>query len=453
MFELIVLLCRYLFIFYQVYFLILSVQYILNERRIMDFDPRHIVYKQRINILLMHIVGFLILSYRGEGFSLESFDYDKLLAGLGGLVFLIYGFYASGKVFKRNCPLLFNCMFFLLDISLIVLLRLWPDFAYRQLIWMFIGVFAMLMIPLALKIIPAFEKLKWLYFGISLLLLTLTFIFGEEAFGALRTISIGAFNMQPSELVKFFYVFYLASALRKDMTLKMLVMPSIISATFILFLVMQRDLGSALIFFMTYMMVLYISTGRVSLFILGMVALSGASVVAYQIFHHVQVRVAIFIDPWSDFFGTGHQIAHSLFSLGTFGLFGSGLGRGMPYRVPLAENDFIFSAICEEFGIIFGFGIIAIFLLMFYRGVNISLRCDKKYHSLLASGVTAMLVFQTFLIIGGVTKFMPLTGVTLPFVSYGGSSLVVCILMVGILEWIFCNFSKEKEELETEAEA
>ena len=160
------------------------------------------------------------------------------------------------------------------------------------------------------------------------------------------------------------------------------------------------------------------------------------SVIGYKLFSHVRVRVEIWLNPWSDISNKGYQIAQSLFAIGTYGVMGSGFNMGMPNTIPVVEKDLIFSAICEEFGIFFGIGLILIFIMIFYRSVKVSLNSQNKFLCLLSSGMTSLLCFQTFLIIGGATKLIPLTGVTLPFISYGGSSIIINFVIIGILQWV-----------------
>jgi len=219
-------------------------------------------------------------------------------------------------------------------------------------------------------------------------------------------------------------------------------------------LVLQKDLGSALIFFMTYMVMLYIATSNEFLFLLGMGAASGAALVAYKLFSHVRVRVAAWQNPWADIDTGGYQIVSSLFAITTWGLFGSGLTKGMPRSIPVVESDMIFAAICEEFGVIFGMGVIGIFIMILYRGVRVALDCDRRYYSILAAGVTTMISFQAFVILGGVIKLIPLTGVTLPLVSYGGSSVLVSLMMIGLLQWVcvYCEQQYKEEEEMTEVQ-
>jgi cell division protein FtsW (lipid II flippase) len=243
-------------------------------------------------------------------------------------------------------------------------------------------------------------------------------------------------------------VFYLASVFRKKLKFKQMLLPIAAGALYVLILVLQTDLGGALIFFMTFMVMLYVATGSELLFIAGMGAMSTASVLAYRLFSHVRVRVAIWQNPWADVYDTGNQIVQALFAIGTWGLLGSGLTLGYPGYVPVIARDSIFAAVCEEMGSLFGMGLIGVYLMVFYRGAHIALRCKRKYYSLLAVGFTAMMAFQTFLIIGGTIKLIPLTGVTLPFVSYGGSSALVSSLMIGIIQWIFMYYREDMDKSE-----
>ena len=268
------------------------------------------------------------------------------------------------------------------------------------------------------------------------MLIISTLVLGSKEYGSRNWIHMGKLSFQPSEIVKFLYIFYLASVFRKKVNLKEFIITAFLSALLVILLVFQKDLGSALIFFMTYMVMLYISTSNELLFFSGIGALSVGSVIAYRLFSHVRVRVAAWKDPWADIDSGGYQICQSLFAIGTGGIFGSGLTRGMPLSIPVVSKDFIFAAICEEFGTIYAICLIGVFMLLFIRGMMIAFQCRRRYYSIIAAGFTAMMAFQTFLIIGGVIKLIPLTGVTLPFVSYGGTSILVSILAVSFIQWV-----------------
>jgi cell division protein FtsW (lipid II flippase) len=426
-------LCRYVFVFYIALFLWEGVLYLLDERGIKPFDRRAAEMEQKLIILLFHTTAFLILTYRH---GLYSFDPAGLVTGGVGLAFLLAVMALTELLYKKGDPLIWNGMLLLLDIGFVMLYRLNPSTARHQLVFAAIGFAAALLAPLAFVIVSKIDKISIIYLLLSLGLLALPFFFGDKANGALNWVIIGPVRFQPSEIVKFFFIFYLACEFKDHKPIRKLVLPAGFTAVFILILVAQSDLGGALIFFMTFMIMFYITTGRELLFFAGLVMASGASWVAYKLFAHVQTRVQVWLNPWSDPYDKGHQILQSLFAIGTWGLFGSGLTRGAPGTVPVAASDFIFAAVCEEFGGLFGVLLICVYIMIFYRGVNISLRAANPYHSLLAAGFTSLLSFQTFLILGGVTKFIPLTGVTMPFVSAGGSSVVVSIIMLGIVQKI-----------------
>ncbi|MDR3239188.1 MAG: FtsW/RodA/SpoVE family cell cycle protein [Clostridiales bacterium] len=436
MFQFVIIVCRYLFVLNILYFLLEGVAFLLDERNIREWDRNDAITKQKGILILTHLTGFLLLGYKQGSY---IFDWNVLVMGAASLAFLLVGLPLVKLVYKNSCPLMWNGVFFLLDLGLITLQRLDPDIARRQLIFIGAGFAAMLLIPLVFKMIPKWEKLEPVYLILSFLLLLLPFFLGKLTYGSLNWITIGSLRFQPSEIVKFLFVLYLASVFRKNLTLRQLIAPTAAAAAAVIILTVQRDLGGALIFFMTFMILLYVSTGRELLFFSGLLAASGVAWLTSKTVSHVQARVAVWLDPWADPYNKGYQIVQSLIAIASGGLWGSGLTRGAPRVVPVVNSDFIFSAICEEFGGLFGIGVFGIFIMVFYRGMHIALRCQRPYHSLLATGYTSLLALQTFLILGGVIKFIPLTGVTLPFISSGGSSVIVSILMIGILQWLYQN--------------
>ena len=433
MFDLLIIISRYLFIIYIIVFLYNGTAYILDEAGLTRHSHRRSIFTGRTVTALMHITAFLILSYNRETI---TFSIPHLIIGAAGLAFIIMGNFIAEKVYEDGCPLIWNCVIFLLDVSIIMLVRLDDALAVRQLIWICVGFFAAFWIPAFIKLMPKFEKLENIYILLSFMLIISTLAMGSTEYGSRNWIYIGNISFQPSEIVKFLYIFYLASVFRKKVDLKKFLITAFLSACLVILLVFQRDLGSALIFFMTYMAMLYIATSNEILLLSGFGALAAGSVVAYKFFSHVRIRVAAWLNPWDDIDSGGYQICQSLFAIGTGGLFGSGLTKGMPLSIPVVSKDFIFAAICEEFGAIFAICLIGVFALLFTRGMMIAFSCRRRYYGIIAAGFTVMMSFQTFLIIGGVIKLIPLTGVTLPFVSYGGTSILVSILAISFIQWV-----------------
>ena len=440
MFQLIIMLSRYLFILYIAIFLFQGFGYVMQERgKQWIGSPSRALSIQRIVTVFMHITAFLILAYEPGSF---LFKKETLILGAAGLAFLLLANVAASRVYKDGCPLIWNGVLFLFDVGLIMLERLNHNLAVRQLIWMSGGFVVMLFIPMILRFIPKFEIFEKLYIIVSFILIVSTLILGETEFGSTNWIYIGGLSFQPSEVVKFLFIFYLASVFRKRVEWKELIVTAVLSGALVLLLVFQRDLGSALIFFMTYIVMLYIATSNEFLFFGGIGGAAIAATLAYRIFSHVRVRVAAWQNPWRDIDGGGYQIVQSLFAITTWGLLGSGLTKGMPENIPVVERDFIFAAICEELGTLFGIGLICVFIMLFFRGIKIALLCKRRYYSLIAAGIITMLALQSFLILGGVIKLIPLTGVTLPFVSYGGSSVIVSLMMIGLLQWVHAYYEE-----------
>ena len=448
MFDLVILLSRYLFLFFIIFFLWQGLVYVAYEQGGYLGSPYRAVSMQRRIIVLMHLTAFLILSYDRQT---HLFHLTALIFGAVSFLFLLVTMKLLDRFYYEGCPLIWTGMLFLMDVSLIMLQRIEPALAHRQLVWMCIGLAGMFCLPLVFRLIPRFEIFEWAYIILCYGLLICTKFFGIAKGGSTNWLAFGPevfrITFQPSEVAKFLFVFYLASVFRKRVELKQFLITAGLSAGLVLLLVMQRDLGSALIFFMTYMTMLYIATSNEFLFLLGMGSASVAAIGAYHLFSHVRVRVAAWQNPWADIDTGGYQIVSSLFAITTWGVLGSGLTKGLPQSIPVVESDMIFAAICEELGVIFGAGVIGIFIMILYRGVRIALDCDRRYYSILAVGVTTMLSFQAFIILGGVIKFIPLTGVTLPFVSYGGSSVLVSLMMIGLLQWV-CVYCEQRAQTE-----
>ena len=301
---------------------------------------------QRVLIVMLHLACSAVIL-------VEEKEIKYVVLWALELFFFLF-FTKIYQVFYRGMSkLIWNNMMICMMIGFIMLGRLSYDYAIRQLVMASLALGVCLLVPLFIERFTIWEKIGWQYALAGVLLLLLVFVIGVEKYGARNWISIGGFELQPSEFVKIIYVFFIASLLAKRTDFKSVAVISIAAAVHVGILVLEKDLGAALIYFVTYLMMLYVATMKLRYLAAGAFAGTAASVVAYQLFAHVRVRVAAWQDPWSNMNQGGYQICQSLFAIGTGGLFGMGLGQGMPKSVPVVESDFIFSAIAEEMGVIF----------------------------------------------------------------------------------------------------
>ena len=268
--------------------------------------------------------------------------------------------------------------------------------------------------------------------GGAVLLLALPLAIGTEQYGATNWIRVGGMSLQPSEVVKLALLLILSYFMSHRRLIPWL--------AFCLYclgvLMLQKDLGTALIYYFTALFMYYAYTGNLLMTGVGLVGAAGASVLGYQMFAHVKKRVAIWQNPWMYYETSGYQIVQMLMAIASGGLFGVGLGLGAPRVIPVYFTDCIFAVICEQFGILFGVLVLVMYVILILRGSSIAVSARHSFHGLLAMGATSMLVIQTFFIIGGVLKMIPLTGVTMPFVSYGGTSMVSCMGLIGLLQGV-----------------
>ena len=398
---------------------------------------------QRVLIVMLHLVCSAVIL-------VEEKEIKYVVLWALELFFFLFFTKIYQVFYKGMSKLIWNNMMICMMIGFIMLGRLSYDYAIRQLVMASLALGVCLLVPLFIERFTIWEKIGWQYALAGVLLLLLVFVIGVEKYGARNWISIGGFELQPSEFVKIIYVFFIASLLAKRTDFKSVAVISIAAAVHVGILVLEKDLGAALIYFVTYLMMLYVATMKLRYLAAGAFAGTAAAVVAYQLFAHVRVRVAAWQDPWSNMNQGGYQICQSLFAIGTGGLFGMGLGQGMPKSVPVVESDFIFSAITEEFGILFAICLILIYLGVFIHFLKIAMDVRGRFYKLLAYGFSICFIFQVFLTIGGVTKFIPSTGVTLPLISYGGSSVASTLIIFAVMQGIFIIAYKEDDENEEE---
>lgn len=397
--------------------------------------------RQKICIMLIHFLCYLDLYFIQK-------DIAVLGLYLAEVIFIILVYTLYGMVYKKLSKLVLNHMVLLLAISFAMLTRLSFDKAVRQFAFVSIGMGVCLVVPFVIEKFKALEYLGWIYGGIGFVLLASVLVIGTSVYGAKNWVKIGGILIQPSEFVKILFVFFLAALFAKSTEFVDVVKVSVLAAGYVLVLVLEKDLGGALIFYITYLFMLYVSTEKLRYFLGGLIAGSAAAVVAYFLFSHVRVRVLAWSDPWGYINGQGYQITQSLFAIGTGGWLGFGLNKGLPTSVPVVSSDFIFSAISEEFGALFAICIILIYVSCFIMFVNISMKMKRKFYKLIALGFSVMFMFQTFLSIGGATKLVPSTGVTLPLLSYGGSSVLSVIVIFSIIQGLYVL--NQDEEIEHE---
>lgn len=444
MIDLCIIISKYLFILYIALFVFFGFMICLKNQGMAGFSVKAGLSNQRICIILFHITASVILISA----SLEYDMHSTVIYCAAGLFLIMGGNMVIARLYRNGSQLLYNCVFFLMDIGLMMLYRLNTDLALKQLVWNAIGIAMMLAMPRLLTIMPRLDRFRVVYVIISFVLLGATLLFGSSEYGSKNWLSIGSVGFQPSEIIKVCFIFYLASAFAEKPKLKDIIIPAVISAVIVLVLVAgQKDLGSALIFYMTFLAVLFIATSNYLYFFGGIAFLSVAASIAYRLFDHIRVRFEAWQNPWLDVNDTGYQIAQSLFAICTWGVTGIGFTRGYAASIPVVERDFIFAAICEEFGVIFAVGLICVFMLIFLEGARGAARNNNRFLALVCAGLTSLIAFQSFLIIGGVIKLIPLTGVTLPFVSYGGTSVVISYIIIAVIQWIIMRNSHTEEVL------
>lgn len=399
--------------------------------------------------LLLPPLGILLL---GTGVLLLAHRLTADLLLLPWLAAVIVGAFFTQFILGRRDGTdltLFPAAMLLASLGLIMIGRLKPALFLTQMRWLLLGLIVYLFLVFLGERVLRLLSYPYLLGVFCLLLLCSALFFGTEIGGSRNWIVFGPFAVQPSEFGKIVIIMFLAAYLtehREVLTLprhrllwlKLPVLRFIAPLLFIwgvaiLMFVVQRDLGSALLFFGIAVSMTYMATGRKSYVALAFAFFLGAAALSYSFFSHVRVRFNIWLDPWSDPSGSAYQVVQSLFALGSGGVWGAGFAHGHPNLIPEVHTDFIFAAIAEELGLLGSLGVMLVFALFFYRAIRIALACREETRMLLAAGIAVVFLLQAFIIIAGVTKFLPLTGITLPFVSYGGSSMIASFMLLGIL--------------------
>lgn len=400
---------------------------------------RGISIAQNILMFLLQLVCFANLAIVSE-----DIQYVVMYAFVQ--IFLFAAITLVPLIYPQVNRLLLNNMCMLLGIGLCMVSRLSLTKATRQYYIVMASFIISLLIPWLITRIRFFKKLTWGYALTGIALLSAVLIIGEVTRGSKITFSVLGISFQPSEFVKIIFIFFLAGALWEDTSLRQVVLTAVCAGIHVMILVVSRDLGSALIFFIGFVLVVFIATRNYWYLLAGAAGGSIAAVLAYRLFDHVRIRVLAWRDPWSYIDAQGYQITQSLFAVGSGSWFGMGLLQGNPKAIPFVEADFIFSSICEEMGVITGICLILLCISSFVVMMETAIRIHDRFYQMIVYGIGCMYAFQIFLTIGGGIKFIPLTGVTLPFVSYGGSSVMTTMFMFFIIQGIYIRLQKEGEK-------
>lgn len=399
-------------------------------------------------LAVLIICGTYALASLGRSASLPA----DIVGFLGVLVVLLVGAHvATRKLAPLADPLFLPLAALLNGIGYVFIARIDDDLAGLQASWTAVGILGYVLTLAVLRDIKVLQRYRYTFglIGVLLLVLPLVPVIGQEINGSRIWVSIGPVNFQPGEFAKLCLAVFFAGYLTERRELLSVATfrigrlntpdpkhfaPILLAVGISLVVVVfERDLGSALLFFVLFMVMLYVATGRGSYVVAGFGLFLASAWLAWTQFSHVQDRVTIWLDPWQDPQGSGFQIIQAAYALAWGGTTGTGPGLGIAGRIPADESDFIFAVIGEELGLVGATAILCAFLLLAGSGLRVARTAGDGFSSLLAVGLTALLAFQAFIIIAGVIRLLPLTGVTLPFVSYGGSSLVANYVLLALL--------------------
>ena len=399
---------------------------------------------RRVESGILVLVGVVV----AVAYGLASFGTSEAIpANLGPFLLWMFGLGFGAHLMNRRFaaaadPVFLPIALLLNGLGYVVITRLDGDLAALQSTWTAIGIGGYVVTLILLPRVRLLESYRYLLglAGIFLLMLPLVPGLGREINGARIWASVGPINFQPGEFAKIalaaFFAAYLVDSrelLRSRLELRDLAPIGLAWAGSLGVMVFERDLGSSLLFFTLFVVVLWVASERWIVLAVGGAMFVVGAVASWMMFGHVQKRVDIWLDPFADPKGDGFQIVEASFALADGGLTGTGLGRGEPTRIPFVETDFIFVAIGEELGLAGSVAVLMAFLLLVGSGLRVALRAERVFEKLFALGLTTLLAVQTFVIVGGVLRVVPLTGITLPFVSYGGSALVANYVLLGLL--------------------
>ncbi len=431
MVRLLIIISRYVLVLLSALFSFISFKCIKDTNK----KQNSYIILQRLLMYLIHFILFAIIYLYSENINIIIFY-------IAQVVFFVLLNVITKKLYRNYHKALLNLMSFMLMIGFAIITRISYNKGIRQFIICIFAALITLAIPKIMEKSKKIRNYSYLFgiFGIGAL--ALVYVIGNVTSGAKLSIDLKVITIQPSEFVKISFVLFLSGILYRYKGLKGVIISGIFAAIHVLILVISKDLGTALILCVVYLFIVYMATGKTRYLVGGLIVGSGASMLAYKLFYHVKVRVEAWIDPWPIIDSKGYQITQSLFAIGTGGLFGSGLFMGLPESIPVVEQDFIISAICEELGSFFSICIILMSMCIFIISIRIALNCKDEFYKLTTAALACTYGFQIFLTVGGAIKLIPSTGVTYPLLSYGGSSLLSTIATFTILQGVYINEKK-----------
>lgn len=397
----------------------------------------------RLLILAMMWVGLGLLKFEGV-------HRQILVQGLVFSALVLLGSLIEHVLHYQGDPYILPTVEAIMALGLVFLVRIRPESALRQFWWANAGLFIFYLILWGIRDYRQLGRLRYLWGLLAVALLFVTLVFGFAAGGATSWLKIGGIGVEPEEFVKVALLLFMATYLEENEELLRIgtvqwgrfslpdwktLGPFMVMAAFSLgLLAAQKSLGTALVFYSLFVLMLYVVTERTLYLGISIPVFLMTGTLGYFLFHHVRVRVSVWLYPWQDTSGQGYQIAQSLFAIGGGKILGTGLGNGIgASTVPAASTDFIFSVIAEELGFAGAMAVLCLFLIVVMRAFVVSLRAKDRFGQILAAGIGILLGAETLIILSGVTKLLPLTGIPLPWVSYGGSSLIVHFIMLGVL--------------------
>ena len=399
---------------------------------------------QRVVILLFNLESAVLIFFNELGGG-RTIEFLRMFA-IAWAAFLVLSI-TMNTLHKGSNKILTNSIIFLLSVGIVMLWRIRPESCIRQIWWIVVSVVVINVVMLILRCRWVYQIPWWVWSLAALGLVVLPFIFPSPENGSLNWVDIHGITFQPSELIKPVLVFLLSVLyIRKNKVSSILIGGAIVGALSLV-LLMQNDLGMILIFCSMFLLMTYDYTQRGWILVGGVLGVLVCGFLAYRLVGHVRTRGDIWLDPWSDIDSGGYQIAQSLFAIVGGKFFGTGLYQGMPYYIPEGWTDMIFAGICEEFGSIFGALTVMIYLLMSLMMFNLVSRYENRLRRNIAMACSIITGIQTILIIGGVIKMLPLTGVTLPFISYGGTSLLSMFIIMGIVQELFRSRSQTERRV------